>query len=179
MQRIPPTNPKPWCGTGAVAPGPPNSSDQRSQYSATPGNCASWRRLRRSAVRGSGRTEFDDAVLGNLPTHVGLVWTDGVNPVSFQALDAAGSVLGSFGPAFPAGVGYAYDDVAEDIFIAAVFPEGIKSIRITGGAGGGIEVDHLQYGFGAEVPAPGALPLMLTALLGAAGSSRVRRRAVA
>jgi hypothetical protein len=118
--------------------------------------------------------EFSEEVLGSLPTHVGIVWVDGTNPVAFEARNASGQLLGSFGPAFSAGPAFDDQDVLEDIFVGAVFDEGIKSILVTSGSGG-IEVDHLQYGFGVVVPAPGGFVLTLTAIASAFGASWRRR----
>src|SRR5213080_4377331 len=38
---------------------------------------------------------FDATVLGGLPTCVGVVWTDGAGPTTFEAFDANGVSLGT------------------------------------------------------------------------------------
>jgi hypothetical protein len=120
---------------------------------------------------GSGATgisfTFGAGVLGTLPTHVGIVWTDGVNSVNLEAFDAMGASLGVFGPFNVAGGGFADQDVAEDTFVGVIEPGGISRILITSGAGGGIEVDHLQYGADATstVPEPTPLALLMLALI--------------
>jgi hypothetical protein len=56
---------------------------------------------------------------------------------------------------------------------------GISSIRLLSGSGG-IEVDHLQYGGGAQraqvIPEPGTLALVATGLLPLAGAVVQRKR---
>jgi hypothetical protein len=37
---------------------------------------------------------FDSAVLGAFPTNAGIVWTDGLRPIHFSAIDANGNSLG-------------------------------------------------------------------------------------
>ncbi len=110
-----------------------------------------------------------------LPTAFGLVWTDGGFQVTFSALDGDGNSLGSlteggFADANSSG------GTAEDRFFGVTFEGGIKSIFISN-LGGGIEVDHIQYGTmapPATVPVPAAGWLMLT---GAAALVARRRRA--
>jgi len=115
---------------------------------------------------------FDAGVLGALPTHAGIVWTDGLNPVTFQAYDASGALLGTIGPHNLADGNFA-GGTCEDRFFGISDCGGIWKIRITSGASG-IEVDHLQYGYETCVPVPGA------ALLGTLGLSvagwRLRRK---
>lgn len=38
---------------------------------------------------------FNAATLGGLPTHAGIVWTDGVDDVTFSAFDGANNLLGT------------------------------------------------------------------------------------
>ncbi len=101
----------------------------------------------RSFFSGAGsvgiRFTFNAAVLGALPTHAGIVWTDGVNFIHFEAFDALGASLGTV-------VGNHADGsfggtTAEDRFYGVIHPGGISAIFISND-GGGIEVDHLQYG---------------------------------
>ncbi|MDX2132835.1 MAG: hypothetical protein SFY69_12365 [Planctomycetota bacterium] len=105
---------------------------------------------------------------GALPNWAGIVWTDGHNPIFFEAFDANGVSLGV--------VEGAHADelftgsTEEDHFYGAYYESGISRITIRGTMGG-LELDHLQYGF-QPVPTPGAL-----ALLGLAGTLvRIRRR---
>src|SRR5438067_12096963 len=109
--------------------------------------------------------DFDAAVLGALPTHVGIVWTDGGNPIFFQAFDQHGVSLGT-------ATGMHADnsisgETAEDRFYGAIHAGGISRIYIENGSGG-IEVDHLQYGLAAaptsSVPEPGSYALLATGL---------------
>ncbi len=133
---------------------------------------------------------FDAGVLGQLPTHVGVVWTDiGSFPlpprvthddVLVRAFDAQGNSIGFTGAD---GIGD-YDilgNSAEDVFFGTVFLGGIKSIQIVslGSINGGHrwEIDHLQFGVQPQpvpVPVPAALVLFGSALAGLTGLRRRR-----
>lgn len=86
---------------------------------------------------------------GQLPTHVGIVWTDGRGEVSFEAFDAAGESLGvitadhdndSFN-----------GETNEDRFYGVIINSGVSAIRISNDDGlTGIEIDHLQWGYQGE-----------------------------
>jgi serine/threonine protein kinase len=94
---------------------------------------------------------FDAKSLGQLPTHVGIVWTDGPTStlVTFEAFDSTGQSLGTVS-------GSDFSDINEtrtfeDRFFGIIHTGGISSIKIVsppnpGTSGYGIEVDHLQYG---------------------------------
>jgi hypothetical protein len=105
---------------------------------------------------------FDAAVLGTLPTDVGLVWTDGQpsTTVTFEAFDALGVSLGTL---VATGVGDANNigGTAEDRFFGWRNGGGISRIHMKSVGPsliGGIEVDHLQYGVAvAVVPLPAAV----------------------
>ena len=124
---------------------------------------------------------FDAAVLGRLPTHVGIVWTDVGNPgpgggtpgqalVFFEAFGRGGSPIG--------GIGRELGDLAvnggtdEDSFVGIYDPGGVSSIRITAGGSLDWEVDHLQYGVATAVPEPEQWLLMALGL----GALAWRRR---
>jgi hypothetical protein len=87
---------------------------------------------------------FDPIVLGGFPRDAGIVWTDGVGPVTFEALDAGGLSLGVIGPV-TVGDGASDGATPEDRFFGVHNDGGVSAIRITGAAGA-IEVDHLQLG---------------------------------
>ena len=118
---------------------------------------------------------FSAAVLGNLPTHAGIVWTDGAirNQVTFEAWDAANNSLGTV-VGNNIGDDSFYGGTAEDRFFSVVNTGGISKIRIwnseMSGGGSGIEVDHLQYG--SAVPVPAAAWLLGSGLLGLVGVAR-------
>lgn len=116
---------------------------------------------------------FDAAVLGALPNAVGIVWTDGVDTISFEAFDALNNSLGTLSANHADGT--FTGGQAEDRFYGLTSLVGIARIRISDPSG--IEVDHLQYGFRGDgktdVPEPGALALLG---LGLAGLGLTRRR---
>jgi hypothetical protein len=110
--------------------------------------------------------EFDATVLGALPTHVGIVWTDvgaattpGVGTVEFQAFDILGTSLGVT-TALSLGNGSADGDsadaTAEDRFFGVISAGGIHRIEIRMPTSADWEVDHLQYGVSA-VPLPASI----------------------
>jgi hypothetical protein len=87
---------------------------------------------------------FDEAVLGSLPTHAGIVWTDGSGLITFEAFDASGAslgtVTGNHADSWVAG------QTDEDRFYGAINEGGISAITISNPSTM-MEVDHLQYGF--------------------------------
>ncbi len=133
---------------------------------------------------------FNAAVLGALPTHVGVVWTDGSNTVRFEAWDQSNNSLG-FLTGNHVGVGNGagfFGGTDEDRFYGVdtsgfVGVTGISRIRIENFAP--IETDHLQYGcLGATCPGgpgPGqvSLPATLALLsIGLAGIGYRTRRQI-
>lgn len=134
----------------------------------TAGRCVSW-------FNGDGNSgaTFTFRGPGALPTAFGLVWTDGAGTVTFSATDADGRSLGSISSGgFPDGSFAA--STSEDRFFGVQFAGGIRSITIKN-SGGGIEVDHIQYGqMAAPVPEPETYALLLAGL-GLVGAT-VRRR---
>ena len=86
---------------------------------------------------------FSAKVLGGLPTHAGIVWTDGVGTTTFQAFGPGGESLGTIGPVAIATPGTT-GQTDEDRFFGVINEAGILSIKISNTAGG-IEADHLQY----------------------------------
>ncbi len=94
---------------------------------------------------------FGDGVQGinftfsDLPTHVGIVWTDAGSgaSITFEAFDAGEQKIATIG-------GVVADDsnfgtTAEDRFFGVIHPAGVSRIRVSASAGG-LELDHLQYG---------------------------------
>jgi YD repeat-containing protein len=95
---------------------------------------------------------FDAAAIGFLPTKVGIVWTDGNGPVTFEAFDKNDVSIGVRGP-FTIHDNSNNGETAEDRFFGIYFREGISAIKISNN-GGSIEVDHLQYSAGLRPNAP-------------------------
>jgi hypothetical protein len=140
---------------------------------------------------------FDASVLGALPTHVGVVWTDvgiatptlGLANVRFEAFDSTNVSLGAIGPV-GLGDGSAVSATAEDRFFGIIFSGGIARIELTSSATSGQdlvasgttdwEVDHLQYGRAAPVigavPEPSTTGALAVAALFTAAVLRIRRR---
>jgi hypothetical protein len=114
---------------------------------------------------------FNAGVLGGLPTHAGLVWTDGAGPITFDAFDGLGALIGTVGGTH-AGAGFT-GQTDEDRFYGIIAPGGIGSIRLRNDAGG-MEADHLQYGrtSSAAAPEPGTLALMALGIVGCIGRFR-------
>ncbi len=108
------------------------------------GNCSGCDAL----FSGSGAIDvtFDAQALGTLPSHVGLVWTDGGYScdVTVTGYDAADTLIYT---QTVSGIGdnSNYGETAEDRFFGIVHYAGVKRIHLAN-TGGGIEIDHLQYG---------------------------------
>ena len=123
---------------------------------------------------------FDAGILGSLPTHAGIVWTDGAitNEVTFEAFDASGTSLGTI---VAPGIGDSdfLGGTSEDRFFGVIASQGISAIHIfnsmMSGGGSGIEVDHLQYG-GAVVPVPAAIWLFAPGLIAMTGVGRLKNQ---
>jgi hypothetical protein len=95
---------------------------------------------------GSIQVTFDAQALGALPTHVGMVWTDGGfgSTVTVTGYDVADQVIYT---QTVNGIGdnSNYGTTAEDRFFGIVHYAGVKSVKLANSSGG-IEIDHLQYG---------------------------------
>ncbi len=119
-------------------------------------------------ANGPIRINFSEAVLGTLPTHAGIVWTDGVTGGTFEALDRNGSSLGTISGTH-ASSGFT-GQTDEDRFYGVEYQDGISAIIIRS-PGSAVEADHVQYGY-APVPEPGIM-----AALGLGALALRRRRA--
>jgi hypothetical protein len=96
-------------------------------------------------ANGSIEFTFDAGTLGALPTHVGIVWTDGGlgSDAGFTAYDADAMPIGTL-TAPAVGDGNNTGSTAEDRFFGVVHAPGVSRIVVTS-SGGGVEVDHLFY----------------------------------
>lgn len=95
------------------------------------------------------------AFSGLLPTHAGIVWTDGGGLITFEAFDNLGVSLGVISGNHADG-NFA-GGTAEDHFYGASNLGGISSFRISNPSAG-IEVDHLQFGIVSTVPTSNSVP---------------------
>jgi hypothetical protein len=97
-------------------------------------------------ANGSVELTFDAQALGALPSHVGLVWTDGGygTSVTLTGYDAQDGVIYT---QTVDGIGDNdnYNTTTEDRFFGIVHYDGVKRVVVTNSSGG-IEIDHLQYG---------------------------------
>ncbi len=96
---------------------------------------------------------FSESTLGHLPTHAGIVWTDGAGTITFEAFDMNGASLGQL--LGDHADGSSFGTTAEDRFYGAVSANGISKIEIKNSSGG-IEIDHLQFGY-RTVPEPASI----------------------
>lgn len=97
---------------------------------------------------GSITFTFDEAVLGALPTHVGVVFTDAGSADTTVTLSATSpcAALGELSSSVTFGDGSVGGETAEDRFVGIESPAGIQSVTVTAG-GAAFEIDHLQFGW--------------------------------
>jgi hypothetical protein len=114
---------------------------------------------------------FDVAALGQLPTDVGIVVTNGGGgALQVDFLDMA------LNPAASLFVGDALDgQTAGDRFVGINGTTRIGGIRFVNYFGGKIEVDHLQYGVPDSVPEPASWAMMIAGF-GLVGAAARRHR---
>ncbi|MEM9540606.1 MAG: S8 family serine peptidase [Cyanobacteria bacterium P01_E01_bin.42] len=96
---------------------------------------------------------FDEQILGQLPTHAGFALTDlgrtnpnlGAGKVIFEALDINSQSLGT--KIIQYGDNDWYGGTNEDRFLGVTYEEGISTFKISFPDGNwGVEIDHIQYG---------------------------------
>jgi len=107
---------------------------------------------------------FDAGVLGALPTHAGLVWTDGpfLTGVTFTAFGSDGVTAVCTIVAPDVANSSFNGETAEDRFFGCSDAGGISRVQLVNALGGGIEADHVQYGraVAETVPEPAGLALL-------------------
>lgn len=113
------------------------------------GKCEKAAGLCNSGFSGDGQISFtfDAAQLGGqLPSHVGIAWTDGSTGCDaiFEAYDAADVLIGSK-TAAAVGDNTNVGSYDEDRYFTVVHAAGVKRVVVKSSAGG-VEVDHLHYG---------------------------------
>lgn len=136
---------------------------------------------------------FFAASIADLPTAVGIVWTDGPPPPAggpaqtytfeFSGFDASffpvslGSVTLTLGDDTFLGTNPdGSRNTAEDRFVGFTHPGGITGFSVTSGTAGIWELDDLQWGRMAEPPAVVPLPAGLPLLAGPLGLLALLRR---
>jgi hypothetical protein len=86
---------------------------------------------------------FDSSILGSLPTHAGIVWTDGMGLVTVNAYNGNGVLIGTV--TGNSADGNYNSGTAEDRFYGFISSAGIARLTIAD-QNGCIEVDHIQAG---------------------------------
>jgi hypothetical protein len=126
-------------------------------------------------ANGSITLTFDASALGALPTAAGFAWTDGTNPITFEAFDqnnnSLGVIVGNHADGSFAGT------TGEDRFYGATNAGGISRLVISDPTG--VEIDHIQYGGlrSTAVPEPATWTVMLVGFALAGMAMRRRRMA--
>ena len=124
-----------------------NKSSNTDSVDADDGTIDGFGRQGRSLFFSTGSTgitlTFDPVVLGTLPSYAGVVWTDGIGMITFEAFDALGNSLGTH-------TGIHADSridgtTGEDRFYGVILETGISKIKLKNNSGG-VELDHLQFG---------------------------------
>jgi hypothetical protein len=171
-------------GAAPVAPGSTTDSVDGDDGAIDGSGAAGWS-LYSNQVLTSFAFDFNAGALGNLPTHVGIVWTDVgfvtsgspfSGPVTAEAFDSASNSLGLIGPVVLGGDGTVNGATAEDRFFGFSNLGGIARLVIATSNSVDWEVDHLQYGY--TIPEPTAAVLASGALI-ALGAVRRRVRSTA
>ncbi|WP_315790282.1 PEP-CTERM sorting domain-containing protein [Fischerella sp. JS2] len=120
---------------------------------------------------------FDQNILGSLPTDAGITWTDSfpVADVVFEAFDAGKNSLGTI-VASNLGDGSLDGGTTEDRFFGVFNTDGISAIKISMPNSNDWEVDHLQYGLKKSQPVPEPLTILGSLAAGAIGVGLRQKR---
>ncbi|WP_156972525.1 hypothetical protein [Nitrosospira sp. NpAV] len=128
---------------------------------------------------------FSTALLGALPNHAGLIWTDlglanvrkGFDSILFEAFDTAHNLLGIIGPS-ALGDGLFAGQTAEDRFFGVTSASGIGSVRISLLHSTEQGLDNLQYDLAKLMPFsadPDPANTLAVLVVGRAGDGFTRR----
>ena len=128
---------------------------------------------------------FSAALLGALPTHAGLVWTDiglanvraGLDSILFEAFDTGNNSLGLIGPS-ALGDGLFAGQTAEDRFFGITSAGGISSVRISLLNSTERGLDNPQYDFtkfAQSVADPSSTVTLAVLVVGIAGTGFKRQ----
>ena len=136
----------PGAGYAVVSAGNPLTDSIDGDDGVVDGKCEKAGGCSSAFGNGTLGFTFDATVLGALPTHVGIAWTDGSTGCDavFEAYDAADVLIGSK-TAAAVGDNSISGTVAEDRYFGVVHGAGVKRIVVKSSAGG-VEVDHLLFG---------------------------------
>ena len=147
------------------------------------GNGSAGRSYVQQAALSQLTFEFSAALLGALPTNVGVVWTDGSSNGSgvpgqfeFEAFDSLGFSIGILSANL--GDGFIAGQTGEDRFFGVTFATGVSRIEfrnLSAASLAYIEVDHIQYGL-SVVPALGTSWLLFLGLITLARVRHISRR---
>ena len=164
----------------------PFPSSQTDSVDSDDGNVDGFGNSGRSLQSGASSISitFDDGVLGQYPTHAGLVWTDVgtsspnnfLDDVQFEAFDPAGASLGILGPVTVGDGISQFGETDEDRFFGVSDLGGVSEITLTSFGSIDWEIDHIQ--FGVTVPEPNAYILFILLMFGIGASTKIYRNKI-
>jgi len=117
---------------------------------------------------------FDQAILGGLPTHAGLVLTYS-SGMAVPPEWGWAATFQAYGPDGVTPIGTSTSASIADQFFGVTNSAGISKIVLSAPYGG-LQVDHLQLGLEGSTPEPGTLALLATGLAAFGARGKRRRR---
>ncbi|MEL7447639.1 MAG: thrombospondin type 3 repeat-containing protein [Pseudomonadota bacterium] len=138
-------------GSGMVFTSPTNADSVDADDGIIDGNGSGGVSYRAGPPIPTVAFDFEPIFDGNYPSHVGLVWTDGLPmniTTTFEAFDGNGASLGLIEAMIADGSNTG--ETADDHFFGAVSTIGISRVTISNNNVDtfSVEMDHLQYGRG-------------------------------